>query len=82
VVGNRRQACLAEVHDIEVVATELTQVLLDLAPQLLGPHHAGGTGAHLGGDHQVTGYGESAARMTSLAQPRLVNSPGRIPGSA
>ena len=74
VPGDRVQPGQAQVYQVQVIAAELAQVLLDLPAQL------GGGGlvqplagrvparADLGGDDQVVGVGDSAVLISSLAE--------------
>ncbi len=76
VFGDRVLPHAAQIDDVEMVAAELTQVLLDVGAQVLG---AGGGAplprpravrADLGGDHEVVGVGGSALLISSLAERR------------
>ena len=72
--GDRVQPGQAQVHQVQAVAAELAQVLLDLPAQLgrggLGQPLAGRVPprADLGGDDQVVRVGASAVLISSLAE--------------
>lgn len=74
VLGDRVEAVLTQIHQIEVIAAERAQVRLHLGPQLVGSGQPVLGRADLRRNDISSAYGRSASRIMSFAQCRAEES--------